>query len=150
MNLYRIVAVSTLASSLVLSTYSISQSATPVPPQVISVSLAGEADSPMTIKLNAATAKAGMVEFDVTNDAIGTDHEVVLVKLKKPDQKIAVNPTKDRIDESKLKSMGEVAGLNPGATGILKVKLAAGDYLLLCNHKSHYKMGMYTPFTVVN
>jgi uncharacterized cupredoxin-like copper-binding protein len=150
MNLYRFVAVSTLASTLVLSTYSISQSATAVPPQVITVSLAGEADNPMTININAATAKAGMVEFDVTNDAIGTDHEVVLVKLKKPDQKIAVNPTKDRIDESKLKSMGEVAGLTPGATGKLKVKLAAGDYLLLCNHKSHYKMGMYTKFTVTN
>jgi uncharacterized cupredoxin-like copper-binding protein len=55
---------------------------------------------------------------------------------------------KDRIDEGKLKSMGEVAGLKPGATGSLKVKLAAGDYLLLCNHKSHYHAGMYTAFTV--
>lgn len=118
--------------------------------QVIKVSLAGEADNPMSIKLDMAQAKAGTVEFDVTNDAIGTDHEVVLVKLKKPDQKIAVDPTKDRIDEGKLKSMGEVAGLKPGASGTLKVKLAAGDYLLLCNHKSHYHMGMYTPFTVVN
>jgi uncharacterized cupredoxin-like copper-binding protein len=150
MNLYRFVAVSTFASTLVFSGYSIAQSATAAAPTVISVALAGEADSPMTIKLDVAEAKAGLFEFAVTNEAVGTDHEVVLVKLKSPKQKIAVNPTKDRIDESKLKTMGEVAGLTPGATGTLKVKLAAGDYLLLCNHKSHYKMGMYTPFTVVN
>jgi uncharacterized cupredoxin-like copper-binding protein len=55
---------------------------------------------------------------------------------------------KDRIDESKLKSMGEVAALKPGDTGTLKVKLAAGDYMLLCNHKGHFDAGMYTPITV--
>jgi uncharacterized cupredoxin-like copper-binding protein len=117
---------------------------------VIKVSLTGEADNPMGIKLDLSKAKAGVFEFDVTNDAIATDHEVVLVKLKSPAQKIAVDPAKDRIDEGKLKSMGEVAGLKPGATGKLKVKLAAGDYLLLCNHKSHYHQGMYTAFTVID
>jgi uncharacterized cupredoxin-like copper-binding protein len=150
MNFSRLVAVSTLASTLVFSTYSVSQSATAAAPTIVKVSLAGEADNPMTINIDVAKAKAGVVEFDVTNEAIGTDHEVVLVKLKHPTQKIAVDPAKDRIDEGKLKSMGEVAALQPGAMGKLKVKLAAGDYLLLCNHKSHYKMGMYTAFTVTN
>jgi uncharacterized cupredoxin-like copper-binding protein len=28
------------------------------------------------------------------------------------------------------------------------VTLAAGDYVLVCNHKSHFELGMYTPFTV--
>ena len=55
-------------------------------PQVIHVSLLGEADQPMSVKLDATTVKAGAVEFDVSNDAIGTDHEVILVALKTPDQ----------------------------------------------------------------
>jgi uncharacterized cupredoxin-like copper-binding protein len=116
--------------------------------QTVSVSLGGEAGSPMTIKLDASSIPAGDVVFNVTNDAIGTDHEVVLVKLKSKDQKITAVKGKDRIDESKLKSMGEVAALKPGDTGTLKVKLAAGDYMLLCNHKGHFDAGMYTPITV--
>jgi uncharacterized cupredoxin-like copper-binding protein len=77
--------------------------------QVIHVSLGGEAGQPMTIKLDADTGKAGDFEFDVKNDAIGTDHEVVLVKLKNKGQKIEADPKMHRIDEAKLKSMGEVA-----------------------------------------
>jgi uncharacterized cupredoxin-like copper-binding protein len=158
MNLTRLVTVASLASTLMVATYSIGVTATTKKKiaqpaaisNVIKVSLTGEADNPMGIKLDVAQAKAGAFEFDVTNDAIGTDHEVVLVKLKSPAQKISVDPAKDRIDESKLKSMGEVAALKPGTSGTLKVKLAAGDYLLLCNHKSHYHQGMYTAFTVTN
>ena len=142
----RIAAAAAVASTIILS--GASQSATVAKPTVVKVSLTGEADNPMGITLDVAKAKPGLVEFDVTNDAVGTDHEVVLVKLKTAGQKIAVDPKKDRIDESKLKSMGEVAGLKPGDKGVLKVKLAAGDYLLLCNHKSHYHLGMFTAFTV--
>jgi hypothetical protein len=40
------------------------------------------------------------------------------------------------------------AGLKPGDEGKLAVSLEAGDYLLLCNHKEHYELGMSTPFTV--
>lgn len=116
--------------------------------QVVHVSLEGEAGQPMSINLGAQQVKAGMVEFDVKNDAVSTDHEVVLVKLKKKADLIAADSKTHRVDEHKLKSMGEVAGLKPGQDGKLKVKLAAGDYVLLCNHKEHYKLGMATPFTV--
>lgn len=119
-------------------------------PQIVNVSLLGEADQHMSIKLDNAKVKAGLVEFDVSNDAIGTDHEVVLVKLKTSKDKIAADAKTHRIDEAKLKSMGEVAGLKPGDKGTLKVKLAAGDYVLMCNHKSHYELGMATKFTVTN
>jgi uncharacterized cupredoxin-like copper-binding protein len=115
--------------------------------QVIHVSLEGEAGQPMSIKLDAQQAK--VVEFDVKNDAISTDHEVVLVKLRKKADVISADAKTHRVDEHKLKSMGEVAGLKPGQDGKLTVKLPAGDYVLLCNHKEHYELGMATPFTVV-
>jgi uncharacterized cupredoxin-like copper-binding protein len=119
-------------------------------PAVVHVSLQGEADQPMKVVPDVATVKAGTVEFEVKNEAVGTDHEVVLVKLKSKDQQLMEDKKAQRIDENKLKSMGEVAGLKPGATGTLKVKLAAGDYMLVCNHKGHFHQGMYTAFTVTN
>lgn len=114
----------------------------------VHVSLDGEADQPMKIVIDASRVKAGTIEFDVKNVAIGTDHEVVLVKLHKKDQQITADARTHRIDENKFKSIGEISGLKPGDTGFLKVKLTAGDYVLLCNHKSHYEQGMSTPFTV--
>ena len=114
---------------------------------VVKVSLLGEAGQPMSIKLDTQTVKAGAVEFDVSNDAIGTDHEVVLVKLA-PGEAITAIAKNHRVDESKLQSMGEVSSLTPGKSGKLNVTLAAGDYVLLCNHTAHYELGMETPFTV--
>jgi uncharacterized cupredoxin-like copper-binding protein len=119
-------------------------------PKLIHVSLLGEADQPMSVKLDAATIKAGKVTFEVVNDAIGTDHEVVLVELKSLDQKIKADPKKHRINESKLKSLGEVGGLKPGDKGMLTAELKPGvSYALICNHKAHYELGMATRFTVV-
>jgi uncharacterized cupredoxin-like copper-binding protein len=119
-------------------------------PQVVKVSLLGEADQPMSVKLDVPTLKAGPVEFAVSNDAVGTDHEVILVALKTPDQKISADSKKHRVDEGKLKTLGEVGGLKPGDKGVLKATLKAGvTYALICNHKSHYELGMATRITVV-
>jgi uncharacterized cupredoxin-like copper-binding protein len=122
--------------------------ATVVPFTKIQVSLDGEASQPMKVALDVAQVKAGVIEFDVKNDAISTDHEVILIKLQKEGQIITANAKTHRIDEAKFKTMGEVGGLKPSDTGVLKVTLAAGDYVLVCNHKSHFELGMYTPFTV--
>jgi uncharacterized cupredoxin-like copper-binding protein len=119
-------------------------------PQVVHVSLLGEADQPMSVKLDTTTLKAGTVQFEVSNDAIGTDHEVILVALKSPDQKIVADTKKHRVDEAKLKTLGEAGGLKPGDKKVLKATLKPGvTYALICNHKSHYELGMATQFTVV-
>jgi uncharacterized cupredoxin-like copper-binding protein len=118
-------------------------------PNMVHVSLQGEADQPMSVKLDATTIKAGKVSFDVVNDAIGTDHEVVLVELKSPDQKIMADVKKHRVNEKALKSLGEVGSLKPGDKGVLTATLKPGkSYALICNHKSHYELGMATRFTV--
>ena len=120
------------------------------PSQIVHVSLLGEADQPMSVKLDTTSVKAGAVEFDVSNDAIGTDHEVILVALKTPDQKIAADTKKHRVDEAKLTTLGEAGGLKPGDKKILKATLKPGvTYALICNHKSHFELGMATRFTVL-
>ena len=117
---------------------------------VVKVVEGGEAGGPMTLTLDKATIKAGETTFMVHNDAMSEEHEMVLVKLKSPDQKIEVVAGKDRIDEKKLKSMGEVSDLKPGADGQLKAKLTPGSYVLLCNIKGHYQAGMHAGLTVTN
>jgi uncharacterized cupredoxin-like copper-binding protein len=121
-----------------------------MPIETVAVSLSGEAGEPMKIAVDKVSVKAGKLEFAVSNDAIGTDHEMVLVKLAVKDVVFSTDPKTHRIDESKLEAMGEVAGLKAGDTGKLSVELAAGEYVLLCNHKSHYELGMATHITVVN
>jgi uncharacterized cupredoxin-like copper-binding protein len=86
-------------------------------PAKIRVSLTGEGGSDMQIKLDQTTIKAGEVVLDVSNDAMTESHELVLVKLEKPDQKISVSKDKHRVDESKLTSIGEVPNLKAGAHG---------------------------------
>jgi uncharacterized cupredoxin-like copper-binding protein len=119
-------------------------------PQVVHVSLLGEADQPMSVKLDSTAIKAGKIEFAVSNDAVGTDHEVILVALKTPDQSITADTKKHRVDEAKLNTLGEAGGLKPGDKKMLKATLKPGvTYALICNHKSHYELGMATRFTVV-
>lgn len=131
------------AAAIVLQLASPSFAAT-----VIKVVEGGEGGGPMTLTLDQSTVKAGETTFLVHNDAMSEEHEMVLVKLKSPDQKIEVVTGKDRIDEKKLKTMGEVADLKPGAEGQLKAKLTPGSYVLLCNIKGHYQAGMHAQLTV--
>jgi uncharacterized cupredoxin-like copper-binding protein len=134
----------------VFSTFIMTNSFAATSPQTINVALAGEAEQPMKIDVDKKVLKAGVVEFLVSNEAIGTDHEMILVKLTNKDAEISADPKTHRINEKKLKSMGEVAGLKAGDKGKLEVKLAPGEYALICNHKSHYELGMAIRITVTN
>ncbi len=138
------------AAAALIATSLVGLSFAAAPKTVVAVALSGEAGEPMKIVADKTTVKAGMLEFVVTNDAVGTDHEMVLIKLPDKNTQITADKSTQRIDEKKLDAMGEVAGLKSGDKGKLKVKLAAGEYVLLCNHKAHYELGMATHLTVVN
>ncbi len=138
------------AAAALIAVSMITLSFAAAPKNIVVVALSGEAAQPMKIVADKKTVKAGLLEFVVTNEAVGTDHEMVLVKLPNKDAQIAADKSTQRIDEKKLESMGEVAGLKAGDQGKLKVKLTPGEYVLLCNHKAHYELGMATHLTVVN
>lgn len=115
---------------------------------IINVVEEGEGGSAMTLKLDPQTVKAGEVTFNLKNDAVSEEHEMVVVRLKTPDQKIPFDAKKNRVDEDKLKSMGEIGDIKPGATGTMTAKLKAGTYLVFCNIKGHYQAGMVSKLTV--
>ncbi|WP_192847086.1 plastocyanin/azurin family copper-binding protein [Aureimonas sp. AU4] len=116
--------------------------------ETVSVQLVGERGGQMAIKLDKSEVPAGEVTFQVANVAANTPHEMVVIKLDKPGETLKVDPAKNRVDEKKLMSMGEVSDLKAGQSGKLTVKLAPGAYELICNIKGHVAAGMVAPFTV--
>lgn len=114
----------------------------------INVTEAGEGGGPMSLKLEPQTVKAGEATFAVRNDAAAEEHEMIVVRLKSPDQKIPLNTAKHRVNEKALKSLGEVEDIQPGSSGTLKANLKPGTYLVFCNIKGHYEAGMASKLTV--
>jgi uncharacterized cupredoxin-like copper-binding protein len=102
----------------------------------------------MELKLETSSVRAGRVVFDVKNDAQSQQHEVIIAKLKDRSQAVAVAPGNDRVDEKKLRTLGEVSDLDPGKAGKLSINLKPGEYLLFCNMKGHYQAGMLAHLTV--
>jgi uncharacterized cupredoxin-like copper-binding protein len=102
----------------------------------------------MELKLETSTVKAGRVVFDVKNDAQSQQHEVIIAKLRDRNQTISVPDGMDRVEEKKLRTLGEVSDLDPGKEGKLSISLKPGEYLLFCNMKGHYQAGMLAHLTV--
>jgi uncharacterized cupredoxin-like copper-binding protein len=98
-----------------------------------------------SITLSPSTAAAGSVTFTVTNSGTIV-HEFVVLKT---DILAADLPlTNDEVTEADYTSMGEVADLQPGASGTVMVTLPAGHYAIVCNLVGHVSGGMATDFTV--
>ena len=114
----------------------------------IKVVESGEGGGAMSLKLDPATVKAGPAVFSIANKSLTEEHEMIVVRLKSVDQTIPMIKGKDRVDEDKLDSLGEVEDLKPGASGELKADLKPGTYLLLCNIKGHYQAGMGSKLVV--
>ena len=53
-----------------------------------------------------------------------------------------------RVIESRIRRLGEISDLKPGASGSLTLNLKPGYYMLICNQPGHYKAGMKVRFEV--
>jgi uncharacterized cupredoxin-like copper-binding protein len=98
---------------------------------------------------------AGDVTFQVTNTGPADVHEFVVVKTDLDPAALPTDGT-GKVTESGagMEVIDEIEDIPVGQSQELKITLAAGKYILLCNiydeteKEAHYKMGMRTPFDV--
>ena len=114
----------------------------------INVSLTGEGTGKMGITLDHDSVQAGKVTFVVKNDATSESHEMVVIRLPSADAELPYDAAKERVLENKVKKLGEVSDLKPGADKMLTLDLTPGTYKLICNMKGHYMAGMSAVVTV--
>lgn len=134
-------ALAVLGAAVLVAACSSGASPTPAgPASAINATL-----SEWKISLDNATGKAGEVTFSVSNKGANT-HEFVVVKTDLAADKLPVTGT--LVDEAAFTPVDEIEDIEPNATPTLKVTLAAGHYVILCNIEEHYGKGMHADLTV--
>lgn len=101
----------------------------------------------MSLSVDHAAVKAGRVTFRAVNQSRKLIHEVIIIKID-PSKSIPYDERRGQVIEARVKRLGEIADLQPGATGSISLDMGAGSYLLICNQPGHFKAGMATRLTV--
>lgn len=111
--------------------------------------------SEWAVGTSVATARAGQVNFTVTNTGPADTHEFVVIKT---DLSLIALPTDatGKVDEGLggMTVVDEIEDILVGTTESLAVTLTPGAYVLICNiydeteNEAHYQEGMRTSFTV--
>ena len=104
------------------------------------------------ILLSKSVVSAGLVEFDLSNEA-SISHTFLVFKtdLAADNLPLASDGTVNK-DSPMLDLVAQQLGYPAGETRTLNANLDAGHYAVICNLKdgeSHYQMGMRIDFTVV-
>ncbi len=102
----------------------------------------------MFVTADTQTVPAGEVTFEVSNEAKGFVHEMIVAPAPADGTPLPYDPKTDLVDEDAAGALGEVSELAPGKSGSVTLDLKPGTYVLLCNLKGHYMAGMWTTLTV--
>jgi uncharacterized cupredoxin-like copper-binding protein len=103
-----------------------------------------------TVGINAApyVVPAGEVTLEVTNSSKDMVHEMIIAPVTGPGEKLPYDEDLQKVDEDAAGHLGEVAELDPGSSGALRLTLKPGTYILYCNIPGHYALGMWHLLTV--
>jgi uncharacterized cupredoxin-like copper-binding protein len=93
----------------------------------------------------ATTAPSGAVAFDITNDGPSV-HEFEVLATDTAPASLPVDSGVVQTQDSEI--VDEVENIVPGTSTGLRVDLAPGSYVIICNVPGHYEAGMHTGFTV--
>lgn len=102
----------------------------------------------MGVELSQESVPAGAVRFVVTNDSKDTIHEMIISPVPADGSELPYVADEMRVDEDAAGHLGEVAELDPGASGELVLTLKPGKYIAFCNIPGHYMAGMWALLTV--
>lgn len=122
---------------------------TALPAGSIGVSLVDVSADKMLLTPSQTSAAAGTVTFVVTNSG-DKEHEFVVMKTDIAGADLPVDEATDRMDEEGegVENVGEIGSILAGETKTLELELEPGHYVLVCNLKSHVRMGMWADFDV--
>ena len=102
-----------------------------------------------------ASAAAGEITFDVTNDGPNDVHEFVVFKTDLAATDLPVDADGAVVEDGEgVEHIDEIEDIAVGDTQSLTVDLDAGSYVLICNiysedeQEAHYAEGMRIGFTV--
>jgi len=101
----------------------------------------------MRIVLDQETIKPGRVTLHAENQSKNLVHEVI-IGHDDGAKELPMDAKHDRVIESRVRRLGEIADLAPGKTGALTLNLKPGTYVVFCNQPGHYQDGMVTRLTV--
>jgi uncharacterized cupredoxin-like copper-binding protein len=101
----------------------------------------------MRILVDHETIKPGRVILRAENQSKNLVHEVIVGRDDGAGA-LPMDPKLDRVIESRVRRLGEIADLAPGTIGKLALNLKPGTYVLFCNQPGHYQDGMVTKLTV--
>lgn len=101
----------------------------------------------MRIILDHTALKPGRVTLQAENQSKTLVHEVLIVRDDGA-KALPFDTTHNRVIESRVRRLGEIADLAPGKTGKLTLNLGPGTYVLFCNQPGHYEDGMVARVTV--
>jgi uncharacterized cupredoxin-like copper-binding protein len=98
----------------------------------------------MAINASPKVVPRGKIRFDVTNLASRFVHEVIIAPVADENQQLTYDATKNKVDEETIKTLGQVAEIEPNKSASLTLELKPGKYVLYCNLPGHFMAGMWT------
>ena len=102
----------------------------------------------MHIAVDRDSVPAGKVTFRAVNQSKDQIHELIVVRTESGQMTLPYDEKKGEVIEKRIRHLGEIADLKPGASGKMTLSLKPGSYLLICNQPGHYKAGMMTALSV--
>jgi uncharacterized cupredoxin-like copper-binding protein len=110
-----------------------------------------------SIAPSVASAPAGTVTFEVTNDGPNDVHEFVVVRTDLAPDALPTDADGAVLEDGEgMEVIDEIEDLAVGSSETLALTLEAGSYVLICNiveeedgeTEAHYALGMRSAFTV--
>lgn len=118
--------------------------ATPPPAGSVQIDLI---DPSFALTVDPATAPAGAVTFNVTNQG-SILHNLRVIKTDDTPDALPVDSTTFTVDETAVDVVAQLSEFDPGETQQLEAQLQTGAYVLICNVPTHYDSGMHAAFAV--
>jgi uncharacterized cupredoxin-like copper-binding protein len=121
------------------------------PAQLLAIKLQDSSTDPssahMRIVLDQGTIKPGLVALHAVNQSKNLVHEVIVARDDGANE-LPMDAKHTRVNESRVRRLGEISDPAPGKSGKLTLNLKPGTYVLFCNQPGHYDDGMSAKLTV--